>query len=175
VLGGAGLFAAFPLAYAVILPGTYLPLLIMLIALIFRGVAFEFRFKATRNRHWWDRAFHYGSLFATLAQGLVLGTYIRGFEVAERSFAGGMFDWLTPFSLLTGAALVSGYALLGATWLVMKTTGPLQDRCFTLARRLLVAVLVFVGMVSIRRSWISRSRRAGSAGRTSRICRPSRS
>jgi cytochrome d ubiquinol oxidase subunit II len=84
-----------------------------------------------------------------LAQGLVLGTYIRGFEVAERSFAGGMFDWLTPFSLLTGAALVSGYALLGATWLVMKTTGPLQDRCFTLARRLLVAVLVFVGMVSI--------------------------
>jgi cytochrome bd ubiquinol oxidase subunit II len=149
VLGGAGLFAAFPLAYAVILSGTYLPLLIMLIALIFRGVAFEFRFKATRNRHWWDRAFHYGSLFATFAQGLVLGTYIRGFEVEQRSFVGGMFDWLTPFSLLTGVALVSGYALLGATWLLMKTTGALQDRCFVLARRLLLAVVVFVGIVSI--------------------------
>jgi cytochrome bd ubiquinol oxidase subunit II len=149
VLGGAGLFAAFPLAYAVILPGTYLPLLIMLIALIFRGVAFEFRFKATRNRHWWDRAFHYGSLFATIAQGLVLGTYIRGFEVAERSFAGGMFDWLSPFSVLTGVALISGYALLGATWLIMKTAGPLQHRCYGFARRLLLAVLVFVGIVSV--------------------------
>jgi cytochrome d ubiquinol oxidase subunit II len=149
VLGGAGLFAAFPLAYAVILPGTYLPLLVMLIALIFRGVAFEFRFKADRNRHWWDRAFHYGSLFAILAQGLVLGTYIRGFEVAERSFVGSMFEWLTPFSVLTGVALISGYALLGATWLIMKTTGPLQARCFGFARALLLAVLVFVGIVSI--------------------------
>jgi cytochrome d ubiquinol oxidase subunit II len=149
VLGGAGLFAAFPLAYAVILPGTYLPLLIMLIALIFRGVAFEFRFKADRHRHWWDRAFHYGSLFATLAQGLVLGTYIRGFEVAERGFVGSMFDWLTPFSVLTGLALISGYALLGATWLIMKTTGPLQARCFGFARALLLAVLVFVGIVSV--------------------------
>jgi cytochrome d ubiquinol oxidase subunit II len=149
VLGGAGLFAAFPLAYAVILPGTYLPLLIMLIALIFRGVAFEFRFKARANRYWWDRAFHYGSLFATVAQGLVLGTYIGGFEVEQRSFVGSMFHWLTPFSLLTGVALISGYALLGATWLIMKTTGALQDRCFALARRLLLAVLLFVGIVSI--------------------------
>ena len=149
VLGGAGLFAAFPLAYAVILPGTYLPLLIMLIALIFRGVAFEFRFKATSNRYWWDGAFHYGSLFATFAQGLVLGTYIRGFEVEERSFAGSMFDWLSPFSVLTGVALISGYALLGATWLIMKTAGPLQHRCYGMARRLLLAVLVFVGIVSV--------------------------
>jgi cytochrome d ubiquinol oxidase subunit II len=149
VLGGAGLFAAFPLAYAVILPGTYLPLLIMLIALIFRGVAFEFRFKATRNRYWWDRAFHYGSVFATFAQGLVLGTYIRGFEVAEREFVGSMFHWLSPFSLLTGLALISGYALLGATWLIMKTAGPLQHRCYGMARRLLLAVLVFVGIVSV--------------------------
>jgi cytochrome d ubiquinol oxidase subunit II len=149
VLGGAGLFAAFPLAYAVILSGTYLPLLIMLVALIFRGVAFEFRFKAVTNRRWWDRAFHNGSLFATIAQGLVLGTYIRGFEVEQRSFVGGMLDWLTPFSLLTGMALISGYALLGATWLIMKTTGPLQERCFALARALLIAVLVFVGIVSI--------------------------
>jgi cytochrome bd ubiquinol oxidase subunit II len=149
VLGGAGLFAAFPLAYAVILPGTYLPLLVMLIALIFRGVAFEFRFKASKNRHWWDRAFHYGSLFATFAQGLVLGTFIRGFEVEGRAFAGGMWDWLSPFSALTGVALISGYALLGATWLIMKTAGALQHRCYDLARRLLVAVLVFIGIVSI--------------------------
>jgi cytochrome bd ubiquinol oxidase subunit II len=149
VLGGAGLFAAFPLAYAVILPGTYLPLLVMLIALIFRGVAFEFRFKARTNRRWWDRAFHFGSLFATIAQGLVLGTFIRGFEVEGRAFAGGMLDWLTPFSLLTGLALISGYALLGATWLIMKTAGPLQERCYAFARVLLIAVLAFVAIVSI--------------------------
>jgi hypothetical protein len=132
-----------------ILPGTYLPLLIMLVALIFRGVAFEFRFKATRNRYWWDRAFHNGSLFATIAQGLVLGTYIQGFDVENRSFAGGMFDWLGPFSVLAGVALISGYALLGATWLIMKTAGPLQQRCYGLARRLLLAVLAFVGVVSV--------------------------
>jgi cytochrome d ubiquinol oxidase subunit II len=149
VLGGAGLFAAFPLAYAVILPGTYLPLLIMLIALIFRGVAFEFRFKARTNRRWWDRAFHFGSLFATIAQGLVLGTFIQGFEVEGRAYAGGMLDWLTPFSLLTGLALISGYALLGATWLIMKTEGPLQERCYRFARLLLIAVLAFVGLVSL--------------------------
>jgi cytochrome bd ubiquinol oxidase subunit II len=149
VLGGAGLFAAFPLAYAVILPGTYLPLLIMLIALIFRGVAFEFRFKARANRRWWDRAFHFGSLFATIAQGLVLGTFIRGFEVEGRAFAGGMLDWLSPFSLMTGLALISGYALLGATWLIMKTDGPLQERCYGFARVLLLAVVAFVGIVSI--------------------------
>ena len=96
VLGGAGLFAAFPLAYAVILPALYLPLLIMLIALILRGVAFEFRFKARTSRHLWDTRFHYGSLLATVAQGLALGAFIQGFEVEGRDFAGGMFDWLTP-------------------------------------------------------------------------------
>ncbi len=137
VLGGAGLFAAFPLAYAVILPGTYLPLIIMLLGLIFRGVAFEFRFKAHHRRHLWDKAFHYGSLAATIAQGMVLGAFIQGFEVENRQFAGGMFDWLTPFSLLTGAALISGYALLGATWLIMKTERELQERCYRLARGLL--------------------------------------
>ena len=149
VLGGAGLFAAFPLAYAVILPGTYLPLLIMLLGLIFRGVAFEFRFKAQTSRHLWDNAFHYGSLAATVAQGLVLGTFIQGFEVEDRQFVGSMLDWLTPFTLMTGAALIAGYALLGATWLVLKTEGPLQDRCYRLARGLLLAVLAFVGIVSL--------------------------
>jgi cytochrome d ubiquinol oxidase subunit II len=149
VLGGAALFGAFPLAYAVILSGSYLPLLIMLIALILRGVAFEFRFKAGRRRHLWDKAFHYGSLLATIAQGLVLGSFIQGFEVAGRQFAGGMFDWLTRFTLLTGAALVAGYALLGATWLIWKTEGELQDWARRAARPLLLAVLAFVGAVSL--------------------------
>jgi cytochrome d ubiquinol oxidase subunit II len=149
VLGGAGLLAAFPLAYAVILPGTYLPLIVMLLGLIFRGVAFEFRFKAGSRRHFWDKSFHYGSLAATIAQGLVLGAFIQGFEVDDRQFAGGMFDWLTLFSVLTGAALVSGYALLGATWLIMKTERELQDRCYRLARGLLMAVLAFIGIVSL--------------------------
>jgi cytochrome d ubiquinol oxidase subunit II len=149
VLGGAALFGAFPLAYAVILSGTYLPLSIMLIALILRGVAFEFRFKAGRSRHWWDKAFHYGSLLATIAQGLVLGTFIQGFELDGRDFAGGMLDWLSPFALLCGAALVSGYALLGCTWLIWRTEGELQAWAYGLARPLLFAVLGFVGAVSI--------------------------
>ena len=149
VLGGAALFGAFPLAYAVILSGTYLPLLIMLIALILRGVAFEFRFKAQRSRHWWDKAFYYGSLAATIAQGLVLGAFIQGFELDGRDFAGGMFDWLSPFALLCGLALISGYALLGCTWLIWKTEGALQSWAYGLARPLLFAVLGFVGAVSI--------------------------
>jgi cytochrome d ubiquinol oxidase subunit II len=149
VLGGAGLFGAFPLAYAVILSGTYLPLSIMLIALILRGVAFEFRFKAGHRRHWWDKAFHYGSLLATVAQGLVLGTFIQGFELDGRDFAGGMLDWLTPFALLCGLALVSGYALLGCTWLIWRTEGELQAWAYGLANPLLLAVLGFVGAASI--------------------------
>ena len=149
VLGGAALFGAFPLAYAVILSGTYLPLLIMLIALILRGVAFEFRFKAQRSRHWWDKAFYYGSLLATVAQGLVLGAFIQGFELDGRDFAGGMLDWLSPFALLCGLALISGYALLGCTWLIWRTEGALQAWAYSLARPLLLAVLGFVGVVSI--------------------------
>ena len=127
VLGGAALFGAFPLAYSVILPGAYLPILLMLIALIFRGVAFEFRFKATTSQRWWDRAFHYGSVSATVAQGLVLGAFIQGFEVEGRHFVGGMLDWLTPFSVMTALALVLGYALLGCTWIIWRTEGALQD------------------------------------------------
>ncbi len=149
VLGGAALFGAFPLAYAVILSGTYLPLLIMLIALILRGVAFEFRFKATTGRHLWDKAFHYGSLLATVAQGLVLGSFIQGFEVEGRSYAGGMLDWLTPFAVMTGIALVAGYALLGCCWLIWKTEDGLQDWAFRIARPLLLAVLAFVAVVSV--------------------------
>ncbi|MBK3799867.1 cytochrome d ubiquinol oxidase subunit II [Azospirillum brasilense] len=149
ILGGAGLFAAFPIAYAIVLPAMYLPLLLMLIALIFRGVAFEFRFKARSSRHLWNKAFFLGSLLATFAQGVVLGSFIQGIEVEGRNFAGTMLDWLTPFSLFCGVALIAGYALLGSTWLIWRTIGILQDWCFRVARRLLIVVLFLVAAVSL--------------------------
>ncbi|QCN96745.1 cytochrome d ubiquinol oxidase subunit II (plasmid) [Azospirillum argentinense] len=149
ILGGAGLFAAFPIAYAIVLPAMYLPLLVMLIALVFRGVAFEFRFKARSSRHLWNKAFFLGSLLATFAQGVVLGSFLQGIEVEGRNFAGTMLDWLTPFSLFCGVALIAGYALLGSTWLIWRTIGILQDWCFRVARRLLVVVLVLVAAVSL--------------------------
>jgi cytochrome d ubiquinol oxidase subunit II len=128
VLGGGGLFAAFPKAYAALMPAVYMPIGFMLIALIFRGVAFEFRFKATGSgRRVWDQAFHWGSVVATFAQGLVLGALVQGITLTDGRFTGGMFDWLTPFSFVTGCALVWGYALLGSGWLVIKTEGRLQD------------------------------------------------
>jgi cytochrome d ubiquinol oxidase subunit II len=143
VLGGGGLLAAFPLAYAIILPALYFPVLIMLVALIFRGVAFEFRFKS-HHRVFWGRAFFAGSLLATFAQGLVLGGFLQGFKVEGRQFAGGMFDWLTPFGVACGLALVTGYALLGATWLILKTEGDLQARFYRLARPLCAAMVGFI-------------------------------
>lgn len=149
ILGGAALFAGFPLAYAVLLPALYLPLLLMLIALIFRGVAFEFRFKAVTSRSAWGYSFFFGSLFATFAQGVILGAFIQGFRVEGRDFAGSLLDWLTPFSLMTGIALVCGYALLGSTWLILKTEGPLREWCYRLAPWLLLAVLAFIGLVSL--------------------------
>lgn len=149
ILGGAGLFAAFPIAYAVVLPAMYLPLLVMLIALIFRGVAFEFRFKARTRQYWWNRSFFFGSLLATFAQGVMLGTFIQGIPVEGRSYVGGMLHWLTPFSLFCGLSLVGGYALLGATWLIWRTSGRLQDWCYRMAERLLVIVLISVAAVSL--------------------------
>jgi cytochrome d ubiquinol oxidase subunit II len=149
VLGGAGLFAAFPLAYAIVLPALYLPLLAMLIALIFRGVAFEFRFKADKSRFLWDAAFNVGSLVATFVQGAALGAFIQGFQVEGRNFAGGMYDWLTPFAVVCGIALVAGYALLGSTWLIWRSEGSLQDWAYKLARTLLIVVLGFILLVSI--------------------------
>jgi cytochrome bd ubiquinol oxidase subunit II len=149
VLGGAGLFAAFPLAYAVVLPALYLPLLAMLIALIFRGVAFEFRFKARSSRYLWDHAFNLGSLIATFVQGAALGAFLQGFEMEGRNFSGGMFDWLTPFAVVCGLALIAGYALLGCTWLIWRSEGALQDWAYHLAKTLLCAVLGFILLVSI--------------------------
>lgn len=155
VLGGVGLFAAFPLAYAVILPALYLPLTVMLIALIFRGVAFEFRFKSRRSRWLWDLAFAGGSALAAFAQGVALGAFIQGIKVTGRDFAGGPLDWLTPFSLMTGVGLMAGYAMLGCAWLIMKTEGPIQRRFFELMTPIGLIVLAFVGAVSLWTPFLS--------------------
>ncbi len=150
VLGGAALFGAFPLAYAVVLSALYLPLIFMLLGLIFRGVAFEFRFKAkAAKRHLWDKAFIGGSLTATFFQGVALGAYIDGFEVVDRAYAGGALDWLTPFSLFCGLALIAAYALLGCTWLIMKTEGRLQLQMHNMARPLVFVLLGVTGIVSL--------------------------
>ena len=127
VLSGGGLFAAFPLAYAILMPALYMPVIFMLLGLIFRGVAFEFRFKAIRSRRIWDYSFHFGSLLAAFMQGMIIGAFVQGVKVEGRSFAGGSFDWLNAYSVMTGLALVFGYALLGGTWLVMKTDGITKD------------------------------------------------
>lgn len=150
VLGGGGLLAAFPLAYSIILPALYIPVIIMLLGLIFRGVAFEFRFKADEShKRFWDYAFHFGSLIAAFFQGVILGAFIGGIEVKDRAFSGGSLDWITPFSLMTGVALVFGYALLGSTWLVMKTEDITQSWARKAASYVALYVVVFIGIVSL--------------------------
>jgi len=150
VLGGGGLFAAFPLAYAVLMPALYIPVILMLLGLIFRGVAFEFRFKAdTKSRRIWDYSFHFGSLSAAFMQGLIIGAIVQGVKVQGRSFAGGPFDWLNAYSVMTGVALVFGYGLLGATWLVMKTEAATQDWARKCASYTLGYVGLFLAIVSI--------------------------
>jgi cytochrome d ubiquinol oxidase subunit II len=150
VLGGGGLFAAFPLAYAILMPALYIPVIIMLLGLIFRGVAFEFRFKAAdRSRIVWDYAFHFGSLAAGFMQGMIIGAVVQGVAVEGRRFAGGAFDWLNAYSVMTGVALVFGYALLGATWLVMKTDDITQTWARKCAAYALGYVALFLAIVSI--------------------------
>jgi cytochrome d ubiquinol oxidase subunit II len=149
VLGGGGLFAVFPLAYAIIMPALYAPIIAMLLGLIFRGVAFEFRFRATRARFLWDISFFVGSLVAALSQGIALGTLVQGIEVKGRAYAGGWYDWLTPFSLATGAAVVVGYALLGATWLMMKTEGELHRIAARYAFVTAIGTLALIAGVSL--------------------------
>ncbi len=147
VLGGGGLFAVFPLAYSVLLTAFYMPLTIMLLALVFRGVAFEFRYRTRNSRHIWNASFIGGSLVAAFCQGIVLGAFIQGVIIEGRSYAGGWFDWLTPFTIFTGFALVMGYALLGATWLIWRIEGELQDRMIQLAPK--IALLVFVAIAGV--------------------------
>jgi cytochrome d ubiquinol oxidase subunit II len=149
VLGGGGLMAVFPLAYATILPALYAPLIAMLLGLVFRGVAFEYRWRTRRWENFWNWAFAGGSLVAALAQGIALGALVQGIPVVNRTYAGGWWDWLTPFSVATGIALVIGYALLGATWLVMKTTGDLQEKSRRIALITAIMTLVAMGVFSL--------------------------
>lgn len=154
VLGGGGLLAAFPLAYAIILPALYAPLIAMLLGLIFRGVAFEFRWRDAAHRKWWDAAFCLGSVVATFAQGVTLGALLQGIAVEGRAYAGGWWDWVSWFSLLTGASLVVGYALLGSSWLIWKTEGQLQADARRFAKLALAALLVAFGAVSLATPFI---------------------
>ena len=151
ILGGGGLFAVFPLAYATIMPALYPVIIAMLLSLVFRGVAFEFRFRAAspRGRWCWDLAFCAGSTLAALCQGFALGGLLQGIHVVDRQYAGGWWDWLTPFTVLCGVAVVFGYALQGASWLVWRTEGLLQQRARRTARALLLVMLGLIVVVSV--------------------------
>lgn len=149
VLGGGGLFATFPLAYAVILPATYPLVIAMLLGLVFRGVAFEYRWRDPNHRRFWDFAFTGGSLVAAMTQGMILGALLQGIEIEGRNYAGDWWDWLTPYTLLTGIGVVAGYALLGATWLVWKLDGAQQDHARAMALKAAWATLVLMGAVSL--------------------------
>ena len=149
VLGGGGLFAAFPLAYAIILPATYPLIIAMLLGLVFRGVAFEFRWRDPGHRAFWDASFTAGSLVAAMAQGMTLGALLQGIDVAGRAYAGSWWDWLTPYTLLTGLGTVAGYALLGSTWLFWKLEGVGQAHARKLAVRAAIATLALLGAVSL--------------------------
>lgn len=149
VLGGGAMLAVFPLAFAIVIPAMYFPILVMLLGLVFRGVAFEFREVHGARKRFWDTGFVLGSLAATLSQGIVLGNFIQGFEVVDRRFVGTSWDWISPFPLLTGLGLVFGYLLLGACWLVLKTEGELQRWSRRVAGRMLWGVLAFIALMSI--------------------------
>jgi cytochrome bd ubiquinol oxidase subunit II len=149
VLGGAGMMVAFPLAYSIILPALYLPVMVMLLALIFRGVAFEFRWIGVTSKPQWTFTFAAGSALAAFCQGIILGGLIQGIKVENGAFAGSAFDWATPFAVLCGLGLVAGYGLLGATWLVMKTEGSVAERARIQAKLLLLAVLACMAVVSL--------------------------
>ena len=155
VLGGGGLMAAFPLAYAIILPALYAPIIAMLLGLVFRGVAFEFRWRDPSHRARWDAGFCIGSILATFAQGVTLGALLQGIEISGRAYAGGYWDWITPFSVLTGLSLVVGYALLGACWLIWKTSGPVHDAARRLAKPLTLGLLAAIAAVSIYTPFLS--------------------
>lgn len=151
VLGGGGLFAVFPLAYSVVMPALYAPLIIMLLGLIFRGVAFEYRFRTKRGQFLWDSSFFIGSLTATFTQGMMLGTLLQGVKVVDRQYSGGWFDWFTPFSLYCGFLTVAAYVLLGACWLLIKMPEHYQSRYYVTAKR---SAIIMVGMVAILSIWL---------------------
>jgi cytochrome d ubiquinol oxidase subunit II len=156
VLGGGGLFAAFPLAYSIILPATYPLVIAMLLGLIFRGVAFEFRWRDPRHELFWDFAFFAGSLIAALSQGMILGALLQGITVDGRAYGGGWLDWLSPYSLLTGIGVVVGYTLLGATFLAMKVTGRAEDHAYRLSSKAALGTLALMGAVSLATPFLFR-------------------
>src|SRR5262245_42892438 len=149
VLGGAGLMVAFPLAYSIVLPALYLPVIVMLLALVFRGVAFEFRWLGVTSKRWWTFAFAAGSIVTAFAHGVILGGLVQHIKAEHHAFAGGAFDWATPFAMLCGVGVLAGYGLLGATWLILKTEGTVAERARKEARFLLLAVLACMGVVSV--------------------------
>jgi cytochrome d ubiquinol oxidase subunit II len=155
VLGGAGLMAAFPKAYAIILSTLYLPVLIMLAALVLRGVSFEFRFKATRSKSLWGVCFALGSILASFSQGVMLGAIAEGLPLKATTVVGSTLNWFSPFSMLTGAAVVFGYALLGSTWLILKTEGAMQSIAYALTRPLVAVVIAFMVLVSTSLPFLS--------------------
>jgi cytochrome d ubiquinol oxidase subunit II len=155
VLGGGGLMAAFPLAYAIILPALYAPMIAMLLGLVFRGVAFEFRWRDPNHRARWDAGFCVGSIIAAFAQGVTLGALLQGIKIGGRAYAGGYWDWLTPFSIVTGASLLVGYALLGSCWLIWKTSGPVHAQARRFAKVLTIGMLAAIAAVSIYTPFLS--------------------
>ncbi|KIN73804.1 cytochrome d ubiquinol oxidase subunit II [Sulfitobacter guttiformis] len=149
VLGGGGLFAVFPLAYSIVMPALYMPIILMLLGLVFRGVAFEYRWRTDRWKPLWDMAFFGGSLMASFCQGIALGALVQGIEIENRAYAGGWWDWLTPFSVLCGVAVVIGYAMLGATWLNLKLEGRIQRHMRSLAWPAAIGTVICMGLVSL--------------------------
>jgi cytochrome d ubiquinol oxidase subunit II len=147
VIAATILFGAFSRAYAALLAAFYLPVVLMLGALILRGVAFEFRDRARRMRWIWDMAFAGGSCLASFLQGVTVGQLVQGLPVVSGAYAGGPLHWLNPFSLLCGIGLCLGYALLGAAWLVGKCEGKLRTRAYGVLPWLLASVLVFLIVV----------------------------
>jgi len=149
ILGGVAILAAFPRAYASLLPALYVPIILFLVGLILRGVAFEFRHRAERSMALWNWSFAVGSTLAAFSQGVILGAFIQGFDISGVTFVGGPFDWFSIFSIVIGIAMVIGYGLLGATWLIMKTRGEFQDWCYRAAMGLGAGVLAAMAVVSI--------------------------
>ena len=149
VLGGGGLMAAFPLAYAILMPALYMPIIFMLLALVFRGVAFEYRWRTKRWLKYWDAAFIGGSVVAAFSQGIALGALLQGVTVEGRAYGGGWWDWLSPFSVICGVAVVAGYGLLGTAWLIMKTDNEVQTRARKLGVKFALATIGFIGVVSL--------------------------
>ncbi len=148
VFGGAAIFAAFPVLFGVLASALYIPLMTFIMGLIFRGVTFEFRADATRKKPW-DRAFFWGSLVAVLSQGTMLGGILTGINVSGREFAGSPIDWLNPFSVMVAIALIPGYILLASCYLIIKTTGPIQEQAYKYAFWSALAVLFFMAVVTV--------------------------